>query len=163
MKYRNKTFGKYNKTLLEMRLESKMVGALLSNKKFVKHLNLSERTLERSSFATFVCRMARKVEGCTNLKDCVTKEAALVALHGGAQSYKCKVGMLMPGAQCVKEGDNFEPNPNMISSLWDPVLDIAHEHACDSSYSSNGNVSPPVSSMQTGKPNPSLAYMDDLV
>ena len=167
MKYRHNTYGKYNKTLLEMRMEAKMVGALLNNKKFTKLLNLPEKSktggIGRSAFATMVCRMARKVEGCVNLTNCVIKEAALVAIHGVAQNWKCQIGMLMPGAECLEEGENFTPNPNMISSPWDPVLDTVHEYACESDYSSDDRISPPVSAMQTGEPNPSLKYMDDLV
>ena len=164
MKFRKETFGKYNKTLLEMRMEAKMVGALLNNKKFTKLLNLNEKgkNLGRSSFATMVCRMARKVEGCANLQKCVMKEAALVAIGGLAQNFNCQVGMLMPGAECIAEGDNFEPQPDMISSPWEQVVDVAHTHACDSHYS-NDKVSNSVSAMQTGKSNPSLKYMDDLV
>ena len=109
-----------------------------------------------------VCRMARKVEGCANLKKCVMKEAALVAIHGVAQNFNCQVGMLMPGAECIEEGDNFEPQPDMISSPWEQAVDIAHDYACDSKYS-DGKISKPVSAMQTGKPNPSLQYMDNLV
>ena len=71
--------------------------------------------------------------------------------------------MLMPGAECINEGDNFEPHPNMISTPWERVLDFTLYHACDSNYSSNEKISNPVSAMQTGKSNPALKYMDDLV
>ena len=78
------------------------------------------------------------------------------------QSVECTSGMLMPSAECIEEGDNYEPTPEELSPGWQAVVDKFPEWACESEYNDE-RVSPPISEMQTGEPNPQLKYMDNLV
>ena len=68
----------------------------------------------------------------------------------------------MPSAECIEEGDNYEPSREQISPGWNAVVERFPELACESEYNDE-RVSPPVSSMQTGETNPQLTYMDELV
>ena len=68
----------------------------------------------------------------------------------------------MPSPECIEEGDNFEPTREQISPGWDKVAQIFPEPPCQSEYNDE-RVSPPISEMQTGEPNPQLKYMDKLV
>jgi hypothetical protein len=164
MKIRHETYGKYNKTLLEMRMEAKMVLSLLKEGKLDEVMNAPAQSqgLARSGFATMVCRMARHAIGCWNFHTCVAKEAIVTMVNGAVQTVSCAKGILMPSAECVEEGDNYEPSREQISSGWDKVVEKYPELACQSEYNDE-QVSPPISEMQTGEPNPQLKYMDEFV
>ena len=68
----------------------------------------------------------------------------------------------MPSAECIEEGDNYEPSREQISPGWNAVVERFPQFACESEYN-DIRVSPPVSAMQTGETNPQLTYIDELV
>ena len=68
----------------------------------------------------------------------------------------------MPSPECIEEGDNYEPSREELSRSWDEIARIFPDDPCQSEYNDE-RVSPPISEMQTGEPNPQLKYMDKLV